>query len=221
MDVGDKGRYYLTAEQDLSNEVTTFKLRDCTLKVFGVQDIKSTHIHAETFLEIQFRIRGGSGVKQRRTILLCISNGNIYKSLDYLSEVTSSVNKVYNKLADSLKLFDEKENYFVNLSVSSTEEGNYKVVLDERRKVESKHDPTQNIHFEKAYELSFDRWGCFFYNSIEHINKYYKVYSARDKKTMDKFVGSDIPCVQLYENRYLYLRGEWCLDNGQYFLSCF
>jgi|GEM_PF-5713235 len=89
--------------------LTAFRLQDYTLDIFGVQDINSIELHANAFLEVQFRIRGGSGVRVRRTVLLSVSEGRIYKSLDVLSEVTSRLNKVYNKMADSLKLFDEKK----------------------------------------------------------------------------------------------------------------
>jgi hypothetical protein len=152
--------------------------------------------------------------------VLCVSENKIYKSLDILSEVTSRLNRVYNKLADSLKLFDEKEDYYVKLSVNHTDGSQYKTVLSESKTIESKYDPAQNVFFEKEYELNFDLGGFFFYNSNQRLNKLYKVHSARGDQTREKFISRDVPCIQLFENRYLYLDGEWCLSNGQDVLSC-
>jgi|GEM_PF-6229918 len=86
--------------------------------------------------------------------------------------------------------------------------------------VESKYNPSQNISFEKSYELKFDRGGYFFYNSMQRLNKRYKVYSARDNKTLEKFISTEAPCVKLCENRYFYLDDEWCFHNGGDSLSC-
>jgi hypothetical protein len=219
--IEDSLSYRVAIKQDFANEVATFRLQNYTLDILGVQDIKGIELHASAFLEVQFRIRGGSGVRVRRTVLLCVSEGRIHRSLDVLSEVTSRLNKVYNKMADSLKLFDEKEDYQVKISVNRIEEGDYKAVLTESKKVESKYNPSQNKSFEKSYELDFDHTGYFFYNSMQRLNKRYKVYSARDNKTSEKSISTEAaPCVQLYENRYLYLDDEWCFDNGQDSLSC-
>lgn len=218
--IEDSLSYSVAIKQDLANEVTHFSLQNHTLDIFGVQDIKSIVLHANAFLEVQFRIRGGSGVRVRRTVLLCVSEGRIYRSLDVLSEVTSRLNKVYDKTADSLKLFDEKEDYHVKVSVNQIEGSNYQTVLSESKRVESKYNPSQNISFEKSYELDFDRAGYFFYNSMQRLNKRYKVSSARDNKTLEKSISTEAPCVQLYENRYLYLDDGWCFDNGQDSLSC-
>jgi hypothetical protein len=217
--IEDSLSYRVAIKQDLANEIATFRLQNYTLDIFGVQDIKRIERHANAFLEVQFRIRGGSGVKVRRTILLCVSQGRIYRSLDVLSEVTSRLNKVYNKVADSLQLFDEKEDYLITLSIESENDG-YKAVLFESTKVESKYDPSRNISFEKPYELDFDPGEYFFYNSMKRLNKRYKIHSSKENKTVEKFINEEVPCIQLYEERYLRIENEWCLDNGNDSLSC-
>ncbi len=217
--VSDSLRYSVTIEENVIDGFTTFSSKEDTLKIFGVQDIQTVTVHANAFLEIQFKMRGGSGVKVRRKVLLCVSQGKIYKTLDVLSEVTSRVTEVYDKVADSLKLFDEKEDYHVTISIK--QEGNhYKAVLSESKKVESKNNPSQNESFEKSYKLDFDPGGYFFYNSMKRLNKRYKIYSSKDNKTVEKFISQEVPCTQLHEKLYLLIDNEWCLDNGNDSLSC-
>jgi hypothetical protein len=115
--IDGSGPYSIGINEDVVNEVTIFSTRDDSLKIIGVQDIETAVVHSKTFLEVQFRIRGGSGIRLRQNVLLCVSHNKIYKALDILSEVSSSVTEVYNKVADSLKLFDEQEDYHVNVSV--------------------------------------------------------------------------------------------------------
>jgi len=217
--VSDSLRYSVTVEENVIDGFTTFSSVEDTLKIFGVQDIQTATVHAEAFLEIQFKVSGGSGVKVRRKILLCVSQGKIYKTLDVLSEVTSRVTEVYDKAADSLKLFDEKEDYHVTLSIK--QKGNhYKAVLSESKKTESKYNPSQNESFDKAYTLDFDQGAYFFYNSMKRLNKRYKVYSSQNNEVIEKFISEEVPCLQLYEKLYLFINNEWYLDNGNDSLSC-
>jgi len=218
--IDSSASYEMTIRKDLENEITTFSIGENTLKIFGVQDIIIATIHSRTFLEIQFRIRGGSGIRVRRTILLCVSQGKIYKAFDILSEVTSRLTEVYDKVADSLKLFDEKEDYHVAISIKQTAGNSYRAVLLESIKIESKYNPSSNLSSEKPYELQFDPSGFFFYNSTKSLNKHYQIYSNKNNRTVDKFISAEVPCIQLYEKLYLLIDNEWCLDNGDDSLTC-
>jgi hypothetical protein len=218
--VDDSLRYSVTIDENPANETTVVSFQKNALKIFGVQEVLSAQVHANSFLELKFRVRGGSGVKVRRNILICVSQGKVCKAIDFLSEITSRISTVYNKVADSLKLFDEKSDYHATLSIKQTEGKEYKAVLFESTKVESKHDPSQNVSFEKPYDLYFDPSGCFFYNSTRQLSKHYKIYSNKENKTVERFIGAEVPCIQLYEKLYLRIDNEWCLDNGHDSLSC-
>jgi hypothetical protein len=218
--VDDNEPYSVTIQEDVVNEITTLSIGVNTVTISGVQDIKTVTLHSEVFLEVQFRIRGGSGIKVRRAVLLCVSQGKIYKALDVLSEVTSRVSEVYDKVADSLKLFDEKEDYQIMISIKHAEGKLYSAILSERIRIESKYNPTQNLSHDKPYELQFDPGGFFFYNSTKRLNRHYQIYSSRNNKTVDKFVSEEVPCIQLYDKRYLLIDHEWCLDNGNDSLTC-
>ena len=216
--VDDSLCYSVSVIEDLENDVAIFSVNENVTKIFGVRGIEEITVHSAKFLEVRFVIRGGSNVKLRRNVLLCVSKGEVYKTLDILSEATSRVTEVYDKAADSLKLFDEKEDY--NVTISIKQKGNrYKAVLLERKKVESKYDPSQNESFEKSYELDFDPGGYFFYNSTKRLNKRYKIYSSQNNNTVEKFISEEVPCIQLYKNVYLFIDNKWCLDNGNDSLS--
>lgn len=217
--VDDSLRYSIDIQEDVINEITTFSTQEYALKIFKVQDIENVTVYANTFLQIQFRVRGGSGIKLRKNVLLCVSRGKIFKALDILSNVSSVVPEVYDKVADSLKLFDEREDYHVTVSIK--QKGNYyKAVLSESKKVELKYNPSQNESFEKSYELDFDPGGYFFYNSMKRLNKRYKVNSSKDNQVSEKVFSEKVPCMQLYQTAYLLIDGEWFLDNGNDSLSC-
>ncbi|MFM7855778.1 MAG: hypothetical protein ACKO96_28620 [Flammeovirgaceae bacterium] len=218
--VDDSLRYSLTVNNNPANETTVISFQKNALKIFGVQEILSAQVHANSFLELRFRVRGGSGVKVRRNVLVCISHGQAYKAIDFLSEITSRVSTVYDKVADSLKLFDEKSDYHATLSIKQTEGKEYRAVLFESTKVESKYDPSQNVSFEKPYELYFDPSGYFFYNATKPLNKLYKMYLSRESKTVERFLSAEVPCIQLYQKLYLRIDNEWCIDNGHDSLSC-
>lgn len=219
--VDDSIGYVVTINEDLINDVVTFSTTKDTIKVFRTRGIENVTLNTETFLEIEFRMRDGSGVKVRRKVLLCVSHNKVHKALDIVSGITSRVTEVYDKLVDSLKLFDETQNYNTTLSIRQLEGNQYKVMVLEDSKVESKYDPSQNMAFKKLHELDFDLNGCFFYNSVKQLSKRYKIYSSRDDKTVEKYVSAAVPCIELYQSLYLLIDNEWCIDNGQDFLSCF
>jgi hypothetical protein len=225
--IGGKGQYDAIGGK-IYNEVMSFTDRDLLHIVkdplalqakYADRIIEKITLHENAFLEIQFRVRGGAGVKMRRKVLICLSGGEIHRALDVISEVSSRVTEVYDKVADSLKLFDEKENY--DLAVSIKKKGTvFKATLSESIKIESKYDVSRGESFENTYELDFDTSGCFFYNSMKHLNKRYKVYSVRDNKAVEKFISMEVPCIKLYQSSYLLIGNEWCIDNGNDFLGC-
>lgn len=218
--VNDSLRYLITIDENPVNETTIVSFQKNALKIFGVQEVLSAQVHVNSFLELKFRVRGGSGVKVRRNVLICVSQSKVYKAIDFLSEITSRLSTVYNKVTDSLKLFDEKSDYHATLSIKQTEGKEYRAVLFESTKVESKYDPSQNVMFEKPYELYFDPSAYFFYNSTRQLSKHYKIYSNKESKTVERFIRAEVPCIQLYQKLYLRINNEWCLDNGHDSLSC-
>jgi hypothetical protein len=217
--VDDSLRYCISVAEDLEKDVATFSVNENVATIFGVRGIEDIAIHSGKFLEVRFVVRGGSNVGVRVTVLLCVSKGEIHRALDILSDVTSRVTQVYDKVADSLQLFDEKEDYHVTISVK--QKGNhYKAILSESKKVESKYDPSQNEAFEKTYELNFDLGGYFFYNSIKRLNKRYEVYSVKDNKTVEKYITAEVPCIELHQGYYALIDNQWCMNNGRDTLSC-
>jgi hypothetical protein len=139
--------------------------------------------------------------------------------LNVLSDFTSIVNEVYDEPSDSLKLFEEEEDYHIKISIN--QKGLlYKAVLVESERIKSKYDPSQNTSVEKTYILDFDITECYFFNSIKHLNKLYKIYSIKDDKTFEKFINEEVPCIEFDQFYYIRLGNDWCVNNGRDILSC-
>ena len=91
------------------NDKITLKLNSkemlCLNDYRGLEE--DMKILGNKFIIIQYKTRGGSGVKMIRTALVCISNGKLCKALDVLSTESYEFKDTYDKATDSLKLYDE------------------------------------------------------------------------------------------------------------------
>lgn len=185
----------------------------------GVQDLVESKIHSQNFLELKFRVRGGSGVKVRRSVLLCISQSKLHRSIDVLCEITSNVSTVYNKIADSLKLFNEVSEYSVSLDVMNSSDKDFIAIILEKKNVQSKFDPSQDISYENRLKLNFDASGNYFYNYFEILNGDYKVFLNKSNAPIKRFVSGRFPCIKLRDTQYLYIDNQWFLNDGHWGLS--
>ncbi len=217
--VGDDSLYTLSLNHEIGTDFTSVSVKGHELKIFGVLDVVGIHVFVDTFLELRFRVRSGTGGKVRRSVLLCVSKGKIYKAMDFNSESIWRVAQVFDTMADSLKLFDEKSDYRASLSIQKIE-NSYEAILSETDKVESKHNPAQNVSFEKSFKLEFDLNGRYFYNETKRLNKRYKIYLSKEGRVIEKFITEEVPCVQLQENVYLITEYGWCSENDDDTLTC-
>ena len=83
-----------------------------SLCINGFKDLtEEIKVIKRKFLLFKFRIRGGTGVALRRSVLVCISNDRLFKVFDVLSMVRSQCKENYIPKVDSLNEFDENHNY--------------------------------------------------------------------------------------------------------------
>lgn len=203
-------KYQVSFRLDYVKEFAKFTIQNHSLTIFEVRGIDTAIVHADSFLEVKFRVRGGTGVKVRKTILLCVVKDRLYKTLDITSEVSSRLDKVYDKRADSLKLFDEREDHLVLLSVKKRG-GSYVANLDESYEKVSKYDPSQNESYAKNYELIWEPAQNIFYNSTKIVRELKRIRSSVDYEAIsEKFVNMELPCITLFGGgTYLFFEGEW------------
>ncbi len=219
-DFSDGSVCSVTIKEDVVNEIITLSTGTSSLKILAALDIETIVVHSEAFLEVKFRVKGGSGTKARRSVVICVSNGAIYKSLDVSSTFVSRLSKTYNSRADSLKLFDEQQHYYVKIEITRTPDGDYKCILDESIDIRSKYSPSDNLFQKQAYELHFDSHGFYFYNVMKLFDRDCQTYSKSQGRIINKAAGEAVPCIQLFETLYVYIEGEWCISADDGTVTC-
>lgn len=215
--IDDNVDYKIRIEEDLAKDIVLFSTNEDGLLVYDVRGIDTVINHLKRFLEVKFIIRGGTGVKIREKALFCVEKGKLFMSLLIRSDAVSRVTKVYNKEADSLKLFDEDEQYHVNISIES-KNNSFMATLYEREYVRSKFDPSQNKSFENTYRLNFDRNGYYFFNSSKNLNDKFKVYSHQSNKYTEKFLSTESPAIELTNRSYFFIDGIWYSEGRENYL---
>jgi hypothetical protein len=215
-------RLYVWHVSQYPSDVTTItvwkgeKIVD-SLFINDVRGIAEMSIKSDAFLDIKFMIRGGTDVSIHKEVIICLSNATLYKSLVVISDIVARVNEVYDKRADSLKSFDEKEDYHVLFEIDERD-GNYKLIASESLEVQSKYKPSQNASIQKRHELSFDRGGCFFYSSFKTITRRKKILLSAGI-AIEKYLNDEVPYVQFYDREYFLLDTDWCMDSGSEWLK--
>jgi hypothetical protein len=77
------------------------------------QDMKVLN---QKFIELRFSMRGGTGVRVCRYVLICVSNNKLYRSIDQISLFSSVFKETYDASIDSLHLYDESSTYQVDFT---------------------------------------------------------------------------------------------------------
>jgi hypothetical protein len=72
---------------------------------------KDINIISQKFIELQIGMRGGSRVSVHRYVLLCISGGKIYKSIDLISQVKNLVDGSTECQVNFTKLIEKDKSY--------------------------------------------------------------------------------------------------------------
>jgi hypothetical protein len=211
---------------DPLNEKITLKLTpDEVLCVHGYRGLEQQiNILNQKFVELFFRIRGGSGVAVRRYILICISNNKLYKSIDVLSTVSSEFNLTYVPSIDSLNLYDEKSLYNLSFMMSYQDGQNNKLIATQYEKVTSKYDPTQNHETLDTLQFNFDSKNKIFYNHIESLDGSFTINSdVNNIDIQNNFNGENYSVVKLKDEEYFFIEHSWYvkgINNHLYKLSC-
>jgi hypothetical protein len=221
-DIKTRRLYVCQISQYLSDDVTTIKIWKGeeivdSLFINDVRGIAEISIKSDAFLDIKFMVRGGMGVSIHKEVIICVSNATLYKSLVVISDIVARPSEVHGKRADSLKSFDEKEDYHVLFEIDASD-GNYKLIASESLDVQSRYKPSQNASTQKRHELSFDPGGCFFYSSFKAITRRKKILSSAGI-AVEKYLNDEVPYVEFYDREYFLLDTDWCMDSGYEWLK--
>jgi len=166
------------------------------------------------FLEIPYKIRGGSNIKLRHVLILCVNNNRLYQAIHVRSLSSYDVDRVYNKRADSLKLFDEHGTMSLKYDLIESFKKQYSLNVYIHDEIKSKRNPKTNHIYNKQVALSFDASENIFYSSRENVSQYFTIYDPKTQRESKQYVMGTFPVVKLDKTNYYYIKGEWYENDG-------
>lgn len=196
-------------ELDNVNDKITLSLNPLeTICISGyrglVEDIK---ILDRTFIELQYKIRAGSGVKSQRTILFCVSKGHLCKTIDITSMNSYEFKDTYDKETDSLGLYYESGVYKITIiKLQNTEKNSYQLIATEYENIKSKQDASKNHQTLDTLKLNFDEKNRVFYTQCKPLNENY-VFEESGKNKV--FKGDKYPLIKLKNEEYIFIEKIW------------
>src|SRR5260370_30093298 len=112
-----------------------------TIFINEFMDIEEVHVLKGKFLQVVYEVRTGSDQNLIQLVLLCVNYGKLYQAMHVESYLSYDIDKVWDKKADSLKLFDEHGLYELKLNLLGNDKSSFKLVVDIHNESKSKHDP--------------------------------------------------------------------------------
>lgn len=156
------------------------------------------------FLKITYSLKGGSGIKIRRTLLLCINNKHLYTAMHFLSEYKESLDKAYNTVADSLHLFEEYRHYSVNFyNINDNSLG-----LEIHDQNKSQQDSTRTYTYDTTISLKFDKNHMAFINDYEILSGDFNVNKSPSEE-YKKSINGNFPILKIVDIKYYLIDGIW------------
>ncbi len=174
----------------------------------------------KNFLRIVYNPRLGSNQSCERVLFLCISNKKLYIAMHVTLNYYYELTEVYNKKADSLKLFNEKSVYELKLKLTGGNKNDYKLTANIHDMNSSKHDPSTNYNYDDKTVLNFDAHENIFYNDFIELNTMFNVYDPDPAIGEHKQrITGNFPIIKLGKMEYYYINDRWYEgskdDNGK------
>lgn len=213
----------INVEWDIVNNKITIALTPseafCISGYVPDERVEKMEILDKRFLLLSFRTRGGTGIGLGQTILICVSNGHLYKALNIIASEDYYFTKTYNKEVDAQAMYDESEKYRVHIiSIQESKKSNYKLTVTQYDKVKSKYNPNTNHETLDTLRFNFDEKNKVFYDKYILLNGSYTVIDNPQKNKQMDFSGQKYPGIEgitrkglFYGNEYIYtyINGIW------------
>ena len=172
-----------------------------------VEDSSVTDRH---FLSLLFSFGGGYGVRQKRHVLVCISDAKIITAMDIISFTESDFTTTYNREIDSLKLYDEHQIYRISIAFLHNRDNEEYLNAEVYDFVKSKYDPKSNHETRDTIRLQFNKADGIFFNDYKRLQGNYLVdHDVAANVTTILFHGQPLPMIRLGENEYYYVKDRW------------
>lgn len=203
---------------DYSNERITIALnnRD-SICINDFKDlIDDVKVINGKFISLQFRTKGGSGVKIREYILASVFQNKLCINLDVYSFIHSEFKTTYNKKIDSLQIYDEYNFYQLNFVTMINNKGNYVITAKEFEKVKSKVNPSLNHESQNILHFNFNLQNKVFYNQIGSLKgSYILIDYIEHQESKQDFKGEKFPTIKLKNEEYYFINQSWYLKGTE------
>jgi hypothetical protein len=169
----------------------------------------------QKFIEVKYRIMGGSGVGIQKYTLICVSKGQMYRAIDleYLFESDYSDG---NETGDSA-IFDEHSLHELNFNYFSNSDS-LKARIIEHRNEQSKIEPRNNKNLWDTLYLNFDSLNFIFYSGFDSLGGNYTLTCDGPENDSTIYIPQDLyPVIHLrYGGVYYFINKKWLcfIKNG-------
>jgi hypothetical protein len=195
---------------DYDNDVLKILSSKDTLYIANVIGVEEKVVILDKhFLKIVYNVTAGSDIGLEQILLLCVNNNKLCQSLHVTSLSTYDVETVYDKRADSLKLFDEHGIYELKLTLNGNSKINYKLNIGIHDEERSKRNLLTNYNYNKQVALNFDTSQNIFYSFIKNVDGYFSVYDPKMSKVNKRYITGKFPFIILGRIDYCYINGDW------------
>ena len=195
----------ITAILDFDDRLKISYLKD-TLYIYNTYGTEGkAEIINKKFLKITYGYKAGSDLNYERVVLVGIKDDKLCVPISVTSVISWEITQVYNKVADSLKLFNEVRNYQIKLKATLDD----RLIVDIHDENTSKHDPKTNYNNDYNTVLLFDEKKNVFYNKDENLAAYYTIFHPDTYVEEKKYIWGNFPVIHLGKIDYYYINGQW------------
>jgi hypothetical protein len=154
------------------------------------------HLLNKNFIEINYAVRGGSGVGLGNTLIICVDGQHLYEAMHVLRYLTGESGGY-------------QEEYRIKLRLVGNNVNNYKLKVTVHDFVDSKPRPKENYVYDNNTVLAFDVQQNIFYSVKQNI---YDHFIATKNKIKQK-VDGNFPTIILGKETYYFINGRWYFNN--------
>jgi hypothetical protein len=199
---------------DYNDRIKISCLKDtlCIYNSYGVEG--KPIVLNKNLLEIIYALKVGSNIRERRAIFICVSGNKLHVPLHIESLLSSELTEVFDKRADSLKLFDEKRIYQVRLKLVGENKNDYKLYANIHDENVSKYDPSTNYNNDAKAILNFDEKENIFYDDYRSIDAVFTVWHPEIESEKKQHIAGVFPVVRLGKVEYYFINDEWFEKGG-------
>jgi hypothetical protein len=196
-------RDYLNNLLIISHDKDTINIGNC-LSINGKISILSRY-----FLKVSYRVKIGTNIRVNRMLLLCVERNKLHSALHITQLSSYTLDQLFDSLADTKKLFDEKSRYDANLTLLGENIGDFRLVGDIDDKNVSRLNPGSDYHVDNSTLLKFDKNENVFISNYEKVDRSLPIYYAQDSVSKMTHLRGTYPVVSLGKMKYLFIGEEW------------